>query len=392
MFKRALPKKPATRKVKVSFNGETLSAYYAVTDSRTSDEKWLNQKNGRLSGPVIVFFQGHAQRPADIFPFTAELSFRCTSGVVISPVCDTPYGADKKWRGDAGKTVILMEVVRHALQELGVDFAAYAPRCDLPIALDGRIATPGVRALNAVSAGAAALGWSHGCSLARRFASAYPSLVTDFAQMCPSGYVNWGNMALAGPARLLVRFLTECLNISMRATFSHPVKATLSGLNVMKGNTIDTINAVSSLIDGNKHPMKLLRNMRDLKECAIYLDSYDAPMAHVKNAVIIFGEHDSLFNLMKISGVKRRSEIGQKEIDRFWATYYPDIDVDSSNVRVMVADGDHIAPYVHHTLYPELVLKGLGLYHDENATPVRPAVVTRRPRVKRSRQMTRKTA
>jgi len=76
MFKRALPKKPATRKVKVSFNGETLSAYYAVTDSRTSDEKWLNQKNGRLSGPVIVFFQGHAQRPADIFPFTAELSFR----------------------------------------------------------------------------------------------------------------------------------------------------------------------------------------------------------------------------------------------------------------------------------------------------------------------------
>jgi hypothetical protein len=64
------------------------------------------------------------------------------SGIVIVPVCDTPYGKDKDWRGDRGKDVVLMAIVRHVLQKEGIVIDGYKPLTDMTVAIEGEEITP----------------------------------------------------------------------------------------------------------------------------------------------------------------------------------------------------------------------------------------------------------
>lgn len=358
MEERIIRRKPRTRTVSVQFNGEHLKAFYLVIDARTPAEKWHDKARGSLSGPVIVYFQGHSQRPEALWPFTTELARLSRSGIVVIPVSDTPYGTDPSWRGDAGKTALLMEVARYALKRHGIDFTGYESPYPEPIIVDRREMGPRYRVKNAIQATSVSFGWSHGCSLARRFASTYPTLVTDLVQLCPSGYTPWGDQRFTGPARLLSRFMIECGNISLRGA-THPHKCFGSGWQIVKGNVGDSFRSVGSLRGGNKHLMKPFRNLRDLKECAWLLDHRNTPLAHLEHISVIFARNDSLFDFFEIMGRRRKQGLEPSFIHAFWSRFFGDVDPRRTTLTLRMLPGDHIAPYVHNRLYPEVALRSI---------------------------------
>ena len=47
-----------------------------------------------------------AQRRFVVLSVLSALAGLGRSGVVVVPVCDTPFGTDPAWRGDDGKTVV----------------------------------------------------------------------------------------------------------------------------------------------------------------------------------------------------------------------------------------------------------------------------------------------
>ena len=56
-FKRYLSSKPEMKKIKATFNGETITGNYVLLDARSPEEKAADKADGSLKGPVLVFFQ-----------------------------------------------------------------------------------------------------------------------------------------------------------------------------------------------------------------------------------------------------------------------------------------------------------------------------------------------
>ncbi len=112
---RLIPAKPIVHNVDLEFNGEHLKGFYALIDVRTDEEKKRHLDKQEIDNSVIVFFHGHAQRPDDAYKFTSQLALDSKSGIVVIPVCDTPFGKDPSLRGDNGKMIILGAIVRYAL-------------------------------------------------------------------------------------------------------------------------------------------------------------------------------------------------------------------------------------------------------------------------------------
>ena len=350
---RSLASRPDTQALKLGFNGEVLRAWYLLLDARSPAEQEDDRKAGRLKGPVIVFFQGHAQRPSDAYPFTSKLALGCRSGIVVVPVCDTPYGEDERWRGDRGKEAVLMEVVRHALQIRGIGVTGYSPLgagdIGAPVIEEDRFPGQGGKPIQTTLA---AVGWSHGGILARRFAHAHPGSVVSLGQVCPAGFER------RGPLRLTGRFLLESLRISASGT-GHTRDKLRSAWGFTRGFVGDFARSISDAVV-HIHPAKLCRVGRDIGDCSLYCDGGSFGVGHVKRVTVIFGAGDSCMSPERILGADPGRDLPEEAVSRFWERYYPDALRAGADLSLEVLPGTHLAPVTHSDLYADTLLERLG--------------------------------
>jgi pimeloyl-ACP methyl ester carboxylesterase len=347
---RNIPDKPKTEKLKVSFNGETLKAFYIVIDTRTTEEKTADDMGAKIPGGVFVFFQGHGQRPTDAYKFSSKISEAGKSGIVIVPVCDTPYGKDSQWRGDSGKQVVLMEIVRYVLNEKGICVEGYKPITDMPVSINGK------NMQEIPSEGSAAkilaVGWSHGGILSRRFTNAYPDAVIGLAHVCPAGYEQWGS------TKLLLNFGWECLRISTWCFRGHMGDVLGAAWGITKGIGGDTGRSVPLSIV-HAQPSKLFRSGRDIKDCTLYCDDANFPVAGISNLTVIFAEGDSCIDVREHAGISDPANPSSQEVDAFWGKFYPSVVAEEIKLTFSVLPGSHLAPVSHSDVYAKTVLEGL---------------------------------
>ena len=351
---RVMPEKPETVCLKVSFNGEKISAYYLLIDSRTETEKQRDLELNRLSGPAIVFFQGHAQRPSDAYAFTSKLSMMSRSGIVVVPVCDTPYGIDEKWRGDRGKDVVLMEIIRWALASEGVRVNGYEPVFNSDVLVNNaRIDSVNGGTLSDI----ACVGWSHGGILARRIAHAYPGSVSCLAQVCPAGYEHWI------PTKLMLRFMGESLRISKLACKGHARDSLSSAWGFTRGFAGDFFRSIPSALVGLQ-PAKMGRIGKDIKDCSLYCDGQDFGTGSLTHIVVIFGDQDTCMDARKILACPDPHAVTGKQIQAFWDTYFGDKKGSPAERTLVVLPGTHLAPLTHSGLYARIVLENLDQVYE----------------------------
>lgn len=358
---RIRPDEPKIQCSKIRFNDETIKTYYLVIDARTPDEIEKNRKEGRLGGSLIVFFSGHAQRPNDAYGFSSELALKSKSGIVIVPVSDTPYGRDEKWRGDEGKTVILMELVRHILYNKDISVDGYKPISGMTITIDGEEAVPASSGKKLISAKIMAVCWSHGSILGRLCANKYPDAITDLAQTCPAGYSKWpGGGTCVGTYCLMLNFQIETTNICVSGMCVYPGDIISAGWGLTKGMYGDAFRAYPSCLGGNVSLFKLGRGFRDTAECTSYIDDSCCPTPRLKSITVIFGEDDTLFDPKGIMGVKNVKNITLEEYEKFWSKYYPAAVKSGSHLTAKVMPGNHLAPIVNYKSYAKTILMESG--------------------------------
>lgn len=360
---RTVPSRPDTHSLSVTFNGETITASYVLIDARTTAEKEADTAHGRLKGSVIVFFQGHAQRPADAYKFTAALASQSRAGIVIIPVCDTPYGTDATWRGDQGKDVVLMQIVRAVLGNHGISIDGYHPLTNKPVEIHG-LEDPSTTE-GSVVARLSAVGWSHGAILARRFAYAYAASITGLGHVCPAGYQHW-----TSSAQLAGRFAWEGMRIGTLVFQGHAGDALGCGWGLTKGLVGDFSRSVPSAVC-DLQPSKLGRSCRDIQDCMLYCDDTNFPLPGIQHIVVIFGRDDTCMDPQDY-GLSKAETLAPEETAVFWKTYYPASSASGAHLTLKVLPGTHIGPVSHTTLFAPAILRGLDELDEEEASPTKP--------------------
>ncbi|NLV68742.1 MAG: hypothetical protein GXY14_13815 [Spirochaetes bacterium] len=355
---RDIPEQPAVTEFTIGFNGDSLRGFCLVLDFRTGDEKASDLENRKTAGDVIVFIHGHSQRADDGYPLTSKLAAMSKSGIVIIPVCDTPFGKESSWRGDRGKEVILMEMVRHQLAQMNIAVKNHIAITDMPVSINGQaVKNP---AQDSIQAELAMAGWSHGALLSRRLAHAYPGCVTSLVQMAPAGFAYWGGEYCTGPACLTTSFGCEsaCIGLGVfRGEFAHITDA---GCGMAKGLFGDTGRSCSSCISGNFSVFKLFRSYRDVSDCSLYADDTFFPLPGIKNITVIFAAGDTLFEYDDHGGIKDPAEVTPGEGERFFEKYYPSSVKGGAKCTLAVLPGSHIGPIVHSERFAETALSSIG--------------------------------
>jgi|GEM_PF-256454 len=353
---RTRPKEPKLMKVPIRFNKDYIKGLYLYVDARTTEEKERNRAEKHLGGPVIVFFHGHNQRPDDGYNFIAEIALRSKSGICIVPVSDTPYGKKSKWRGDRGKEVILMALVKRILGEQEISVEGAVPRTDMKVVIGEKMKN---LPLPIIETKLISLGWSHGSLLARRFASAYPETVVSLAQMAPAGFSDWGGYSCVGPTCLMTSFGIEGLNIGLGIFRCEGGDIFDSAGGIIKGQVADTARSCPSCIYGNFHVGKIFRTFKDTAECSVRADDKNFPVSAVKHIVVIFGDDDTLFEYDDDAGVKDPKKVTAAEQEKFFGKFYPGAVTAGSKLELHVLKGNHIGPVVNYKIWAETVLKGI---------------------------------
>ncbi len=351
----------------IRFNGDWLKSYYKFFDARSDAEKKENAQSGRLSGAAIIFFHGHAQRPDNADEFITNLVRNSKSGVLIIPVCDTPYGSDPAWRGDAGKDVILMEVARRVFSKHGIALQNYcalaSPKVEI---LDSDI----TQAPNDIITPVLAMGYSHGAILARRCASRYPTTVESLVQICPAGYIHWGdNSCLTGP-KLFASFSWESMRIGTGYFKGEGMEVTSAGWGIVRGVGGDCLRSAGSCALGSFNPLKAGRPLRDIKECAIYLDDTNFPVGHLKSITVLFGENDSLFPY-RTAGIADPKSVSPEEASRFFQKFYPSAMRNGAHLSLKVLPGNHIGLQIYPNEYVATALTSAGEGRDGAIMPAK---------------------
>ena len=333
----------------IGFNDETIKGFYLFIDVRSGEEKAADFERGYPAGPVIVFFQGHAQRPDDAYEFTGKLARLSRSGMVIVPVCDTPYGAKSSFHGDQGKDVILMEMVRFILAREGISVRGFVPVTSMPVAVNGMNMAPenGNKGTRIIS-----IGWSHGGILARRFAHAYPSSVCSLGQVCPAGYEHWGPWSITG------RFALESVRITTKMS-GHARQTFGAAWGFTKGFTGDFFRSITAAAV-TLHPAKLLRIFKDIRDCSRYCDSTTFASSHLEHIAVIFGRDDSCMSPQRQLGIKDPDNVTEDDLKRFSRTFYSDIKVTPGCLTLRALPGTHLAPVIYNELYSRTILTDLG--------------------------------
>jgi pimeloyl-ACP methyl ester carboxylesterase len=346
---RSVPKDPRVESLSIGFNGEEIRGFLLCVDSRTGQEKQADAKRGSPAGPVLVFFHGHAQRPDDAYGFTSRLALLSRSGLVVVPVCDTPFGADPVFHGDSGKDIVLMEMVRYALARQGFAVAGFTQQTGIPVTVNS------VPVSSPTSSGCTMLvstGWSHGGILARRFAHAHPGSVRSLGQVCPAGYERWSAWGLTG------RFSYECLRIAAKMGDGHAGQTFSSAWGFTKGIAGDFFRSVPGAVIDLK-PARLGRIFTDVGDCAAYTDSSFFMAAHLHRIAVIFGADDSCMDPRRQLGVEVTDGLRAEDSIRFARTFFADMP-DPGRVSLRVLPGTHLAPASHSELYARTLLDDLG--------------------------------
>ena len=359
-YQRVLPPESEVNKLEVTFNSETINAYYLMIDSRIKEEKEADKVRGELGGTAIVFFQGHGQRPKDGYNFTELLGIQSKSGIIIVPVCDTPYGKDPAWRGDKGKLVVLMAMVRYLLNECGVSVDGDKQLTDMEIKINGK---PVISNPDNIKVKLCAVGWSHGGILAREFAHNYPDAVTGLSTICAAGYKKW-----CCTCQLLARFSWEGLHIGTLTFSKYASEALGAAWGLTCGVTGDAARSIPDSISSCQ-PSKLGRSCRDIQDCTRYLDDTNTAVPDVKNIVVIFGRSDTCMD-PKDYGIKDLDNPSANDVEKFWKTYYPANVANGSKLTFKILPGMHVGPVTHSDSYAEAVLEGLDQIDKENASRV----------------------
>ena len=346
---RSVPSGAEVETLSVGFNDETIKGFCLFIDARTAGEKAADAERGYPAGPVIVFFHGHAQRPDDAYEFTSRLALLSRSGMVIIPVCDTPYGAKYSFHGDKGKDVILMEMVRFILAREGMSVRGFVPVTSMPVAVGGLNMAP---ENDNTGTSIVSIGWSHGGILARRFAHAYPSSVCSLGQVCPAGYEHWGPWGLTG------KFALECVRITTKMS-GHAGQTFGSAWGFTKGFAGDFFRSVSAAAV-NLHPAKLRRVFKDIRDCSRYCDSTTFTASHLERIAVIFGRDDSCMSPQRQLGIKDPDNVTEDDLERFRQTFYSDITENPERLTLRILPGTHLAPVINNELYSSTILADLG--------------------------------
>lgn len=351
---RVLPVKPEIESLDIRFNNETIKGFVLRIDTRTERERASDALRGRPAGPVMVFFQGHAQRPDDAYEFTSRLALTCRSGIVIVPVCDTPYGGDPGLRGDNGKDIVLMEMVRFVLARQGVSVTGYTPMSGMRAVVQGEGRGGGT---TEASARLTPVGWSHGAILARRFAHAYPASVCALGQVCPAGYERWGSWGLTG------RFALESLRIFKKMGNGHAAGALKSAWGFTRGFAGDFARSLPDAVL-ELNPAKAGRVLVDVRDCCTYCDSASFRAAHLERIAVIFGADDTCMDPARQLGIRDISNVTPEELSRFRKTFFADV-TEPKRLSLKILPGTHMAPVSHAGIYVRTLLKDLGEVDDD---------------------------
>lgn len=347
---RPTPLKPVVQRLEVFFNGEILKASVMVMDAREPEERHADMSRGSGRSAPIVFFPGHAQRPDDAVDFARALARYSACGVVVVPVCDTPYGEDPSFWGDAGKDVVLMEVVAYACSRLG--FRVKGAR-DAEQGMKATVVGDEVRPVDegAAQAQLALVGWSHGGLLARRFSHAHRDSVVCLGQVCPAGYAPRSALGLAA------RFLRESAGMAARAGRAWPF-VVRSAWGFAKGMAGDFARSVGGAVR-QKRPEKVLRVVKDIRDCAVLAEGSRFTAQHLERVAVIFAEHDTCMDPHLLLGIAGSPHVSEAERERFVQRFFPDI-ADPARVSLRILPGTHAAPVTHPRLYAAAVLAGMG--------------------------------
>ena len=362
---RTLPKKPKLKKINVRFNNDHLKASYLLIDVRSEEQKSKNETEGKLDGPVLIFFHGHSQRPEDGYMLTSKLALYSKSGILLVPICQTPTGKDRKWRGDDGKDIILMEIIRYALKDSGIYAAGYKPISEMKVYINEKeinsvIQKSETSTKSHIKTKFALLGWSHGAILSRRIAHHYPNSTVSMAHLSPAGYEKWD-----GAAELIPAFGWECARISGRGIAKGEFNQSIhAGNAVSKGLFSDIYGSLQSCIFGNFSLAKPFRPLRDADDCAAYLDDWNYPVQHLNMITVIFSEKDSLFEYKK-AGIPDPKKITARDIDDFINKYYHNVDKKKTGFSLHVLPGNHIGPYVFPDEYAKQALIGIAEFREK---------------------------
>lgn len=343
---RIAPSRPITHTITIQFNGETIKGFYCIFDARTDEEKSANLKNQKLNGSVIVFIQGHAQRPDDAYAFTSQLALKSKSGIVVVPVCDTPYGKNPLLRGDNGKDIILFAMIQHALLYLNINIQDDEIQ-NIPITIN-EIKSIQSNTQNAISANLTVIGWSHGALIARRLSSKYTA-IKNLVQICPAGFSQWPDNTCLASCCVFSAFNWEGLRIATDIFKGHATDVVSSGWGITKGIVGDTYRSCGSCINGNLHVCKMFRPYKDITDVTITATDKSFPANHVNAIVVIFGKDDSLFNANKIIGYN--GNLTPKLAEQFWMRYYPEAIKHNVRLNLFVLPGKHIAPVIYPDIY-----------------------------------------
>ncbi len=346
---RSLPGRPRTEQLEIAFNRERVKVWYNLIDARTAHEAAADRDRGSLKGPVLVFLTGHAQRPVDAYPFTTRLAHLSRSGIVMAPVCDTPFGIEPSWRGDAGKDMILMEAVRHVLLKRDIQVTP-SPSPENAMAVSGE----GERAVHPgrITAGLAAVGWSHGAILARRLCHAHAGAFSALAQVCPAGYARRD----LGP--LLMAFTRESLGISRGILRGQARDILRAGWGITRGLWGDGARSIRAALN-HRQPAKLIRLLLDLRDCTAYCDDMTLAVEHLGHVTVIFGYGDTCMDVAIQAGVTNVNAPSDEELQSFWNRFFPGNLSAGSRLVLRILPGSHLAPLTHCDTWARGVLEGL---------------------------------
>lgn len=342
-------------KFRIYFNGESITGRCLILDKRTRDEQKENIAKGKLDGKVVVFFHGHGQQTNNAWHLTSRLARYSRSGIVVVPVLHTPFGMMKQFRGDNGKLVLFMEILRHELKNLGISVDGYKPLCDLPVSINGHMVKED-EPEGLIPAKLLCTGWSHGAILARRFASAYPGSVESVVQFSPGGYESWGPGFIRS-VYLFFGFMWEVLCIALTVfRRGEGLYGLDAGWGVMKGVTSDFMSGIWANITGNFHPLKFFKPILDLDETCRVVDDNTAAVPGLSHLVVLYGESDSLYEPEKTGLIKDKMKPEEEEVQAFFKRYAPSAVDSGVHLSLKALPGNHIGPLVHAENYAETAL------------------------------------
>lgn len=367
---RTVPYKAELKKCTIRFNGDYLKGSYVIVDARSAEEKAKNISEGKLSGLPIVFLQGHNQRANSSYNLTCAMALNSKSGIIIVPVVDTPFGENTRWRGDSGKDVINMQIVRLALKDIGISVDGYNPLTDLKVNVNGLdVPDQFDPNLKLIPTKLMAMGWSHGGILVRRFAHAYQGTINDLIQMCPAGFEDYGSNSCTSATCLLTSFSIEGLVIGGGVFRGEMPYIWDSTAGIIKGQSSDYCRSAPSCMFGNFHVLKPFRQLYDTAQASfVVYDDKIAPQPYninggleagqLQHIVTIFGISDTLFEIENVEKGSNRNNITEKDREKFFATYYPANVKNGTKMTLLALKGNHNGPVTFSDLWAKSALEG----------------------------------